>query len=132
VVFPDTSPRDTGIEGIKDDPYFGEGAGFYLNATEEKYKKHFNMYSYVTEELPWIVQQHFHVSDKIQSITGSSMGGLGALNLFLKNPGKYKSVSAFAPISHPTSEGLWGPLAFQKYLGSVEKGREYDPTILVS
>jgi S-formylglutathione hydrolase len=130
-VFPDTSARDTGIAGITDDWSFGEGAGYYVNATNEKYSKHFNMYSYITEELPNVVNTHFHTDPKRQSITGFSMGGLGALSIYFKNSGKYRSVSAFAPISHPTA-APWGQKAFGEYLGSVEAGKDYDPTLLVS
>lgn len=130
-VFPDTSPRDTGIEGIKDDWTFGDSAGYYLNATDAKYSKHFNMFSYINEELPSVIAAHFHVDSSRQSITGFSMGGLGALNSYLKTSGKYRSVSAFAPISHPT-EGAWGKNAFSKFLGSVEAGKAYDPTELVA
>lgn len=129
-VFPDTSPRETGIEGVKDDWQFGDSAGFYVNATEGKYSKHFNMFSYVNEELPTIIAQHFHVDPTRQSVTGFSMGGMGALASYLKNSGKYRSVSAFAPISHPTASP-WGTNAFSKFLGSVEAGQQYDPTHLV-
>lgn len=101
MVFPDTSPRDIDLEGIKDDWWFGESAGYYLNATNEKYSNHFNMYDYITKELPTIVNSHFHVDGTKQSITGMSMGGLGALQIFLKNSEQYKSVSAFCPISNP-------------------------------
>jgi S-formylglutathione hydrolase len=88
------------------------------------------MYSYVNEELPSIVQDHFHISKTHQSITGFSMGGLGALNISLRNPGKFKSISAFAPIAHPTI-GKWGMKAFSKFLGSIENGKEWDPTMLM-
>ena len=130
-VFPDTSPRDTCIEGIKESWTFGEGAGYYLDATNEKYSKHFNMYSYVNEELPALISAHFHVDPSRKSITGFSMGGLGALTSYFRNAGHYKSVSAFAPISHP-SQASFGQNAFEKYLGSVEAGHLYDPTHLVA
>jgi S-formylglutathione hydrolase len=120
-VFPDTSPRDTGVEGVKDDWQFGEGAGFYVDATNPKYSKHFNMYTYINEELPSIVSTHFHVDNSKKSITGFSMGGMGALLSYLKNAGKFRSVSAFAPISHP-SVCNWGINAFEKFFGSVEAG----------
>jgi S-formylglutathione hydrolase len=84
-VFPDTSARNTGIEGIKDDWAFGEGAGYYVNATNPKYSKHFNMSSYINEELPAIVNAHFHIDPDRKSITGFSMGGMGALASYLKN-----------------------------------------------
>jgi len=130
-VFPDTSPRDVAIDGIKDDWRFGIGAGYYVDATAEKYKAHFNMYSYVNEELPEVVAQHFHVDNNRKSISGFSMGGMGALVSYFRNQGKFRSVSAFAPISHPTASS-WGENAFSKYLGSVEAGKAYDPTHLVS
>lgn len=130
-VFPDTSPRDTGIEGIKEDWQFGDSAGFYVNATQEKYKKHFNMYSYVNEELPALIAAHFHVDATRKSITGFSMGGLGALLSYFKNADKYRSVSAFAPIAHPSACN-WGKNAYEKFFGSVEGGKDYDPTHLVA
>jgi len=105
VVFPDTSPRGEEvekIEGVKDSYDFGIGAGFYLNATQDKYKRHFNMYDYITDELPSIINTTFAVDGSRASITGHSMGGHGALTIALKNPSKYKSVSAFAPIVNPT------------------------------
>jgi S-formylglutathione hydrolase len=88
------------------------------------------MYTYITEELPTLVGAHFHVDLSRQSISGFSMGGMGALQCYLKNDGKYRSVSAFAPMSHPT-ESQWGQNAYQKLLGSVEAGSTYDPTKLV-
>jgi S-formylglutathione hydrolase len=129
-VFPDTSPRDTGVEGVKDDWQFGEGAGFYVDATNPKYSKHFNMYTYINEELPAIISTHFHVDNSKKSITGFSMGGMGALLSYLKNAGKFRSVSAFAPISHPSACN-WGKNAFEKFFGSVEAGASFDPTLLV-
>lgn len=108
VVFPDTSPRGLNIEGDKKDWFFGEGAGFYLDATTEKWKKNYRMYSYVNQELQDLVNSIFYVDGSRVSLTGFSMGGHGALSIFLKNPGKYRSVSAFAPISHPSSVGVWG------------------------
>lgn len=88
------------------------------------------MYSYVNHELPDIINSHFHIDSQRQSITGFSVGGLGALLSYLKNSGNFRSVSAFAPVSHPT-ECNWGKNAFSKFLGSVEAGRAYDPTWLV-
>ena len=105
------------IEGEDESWDFGTGAGFYIDATEPKFKEHYKMYSYVTEELPELVFKEYPIDSNKVSITGHSMGleirtgliigGHGALTLFLRNPGKYKSVSAFAPISHP-SECPWG------------------------
>jgi len=100
IVFPDTSPRGLDIEGAKDSFDFGESAGYYMDATTDKYKKNFNMYTYISSELPELIKSHFHVCIKRSAITGFSMGGLGALTIALKNPGKYKSVSAFAPIAN--------------------------------
>lgn len=130
MVFPDTSPRGLNIEGQKDSWSFGEGAGFYVDATTEKWGKHYNMYSYVTQELPELVHSIFPVDGNNISITGHSMGGHGALACFFKNPGKYKCVSAFAPISNPT-QTPWGQVAFEGYLGSIEAGKEYDACELV-
>ena len=89
------------------------------------------MYSYVTEELPSVVSAHFHIDLNRQSITGFSMGGLGALSIYLKNQSAFKSVSAFSPISNPT-QSHWGQQAYGTYLASVEDGNQYDPTVLVS
>lgn len=116
---------------MKDDWTFGDSAGYYVDATSEKYAKHFNMFSYVNKELPEIVSNHFHVDINRKSITGFSMGGFGALNSYIKNVGAFRSVSAFAPISHP-SVSQWGKNAFEKFLGSVEAGIVYDPTLLIS
>lgn len=131
VVFPDTSARGVEIEGQNDSYDFGSGAGFYINATSEKYKKHFNMETYITKELPDIVNQLFRVDSNRTGITGHSMGGHGALSLHFKNPGKYQSVSAFSPICNPTKCN-WGTKAFEGYLGSVEAGKAHDATELVS
>ena len=131
VVFPDTSPRGVEIEGQDDSYDFGSGAGFYVNATEPKWSKNYNMYDYVTQELPNIVGQLFPVNDSKLAISGHSMGGHGALICHLKNPGKYSSVSAFSPICNPT-KCPWGEKAFTGYLGSVEAGKEYDATELIS
>jgi len=130
VVFPDTSPRGVDIEGQDDTFSFGSGAGFYVDATTDKWKKHYNMYSYVTKELPELVHSVFPVDGTKIGITGHSMGGHGALSLFFKNPGMYKSVSAFAPIANPT-QTPWGQVAFNGYLGGVEAGKAYDATELV-
>lgn len=131
VVVPDTSPRGCNIEGEDDDWDFGTGAGFYLNATEQKWKKNYNMYSYVTRELPSLINANFPVLMDKQGITGHSMGGHGALICALKNPGKYKSVSAFAPISNPIN-CPWGQKAFSGYLGpDKESWKEWDACELV-
>ena len=116
IVAPDTSPRG---EGVPDDPEgaydFGLGAGFYVNATQAPYNRHYHMYDYVTQELPTLIEQHFPVTDK-RSISGHSMGGHGALICALKNPGRYLSVSAFSPIVSP-SDCPWGQKALGNYLG---------------
>ncbi|WP_408585320.1 S-formylglutathione hydrolase [Nitrogeniibacter aestuarii] len=116
IVAPDTSPRG---EGVPDDPEgaydFGLGAGFYVNATQAPYNRHYHMYDYVTQELPALIEQHFPVTDK-RSISGHSMGGHGALICALKNPGRYLSVSAFSPIVSP-SDCPWGQKALGNYLG---------------
>merc|ERR1711936_610175 len=130
VVFPDTSPRGTDIKGQDDSYDFGSGAGFYVNATEEPWAKNYQMYDYVTKELPELINDLFPVDANRKSICGHSMGGHGALISHLKNPGKYTSVSAFAPISNPT-KCAWGEKAFTGYLGSVEEGKAYDATELI-
>jgi len=130
MIFPDTSARGVNIAGQDESWDFGLGAGFYVDATTEKWKKHYNMYTYVTQELPELVNSLFPVDGTNISITGHSMGGHGALIAFLKNPGMYKSVSAFAPICNPT-QVPWGKKAFEGYLGSVFAGKEYDAVELL-
>merc|ERR1739844_680520 len=131
VVFPDTSARpEVAIEGQDDSYDFGSGAGFYVDATTEKWKKHYNMYTYITKELPELISGLFPVDPERKSITGHSMGGHGALVAHLKNPGMYTSVSAFAPIANPVAVP-WGEKAFTGFLGSVEAGKAYDSTELV-
>lgn len=111
VVFPDTSPRGVNLEGEDESYDFGSGAGFYVNATQEPWKKHYKMYDYVTKELPDMVNSMFPVDGSRVGITGHSMGGHGALMTHLKNPGMFKSVSAFAPICNPV-DCPWGQKAF--------------------
>ncbi|PKY05065.1 putative esterase [Aspergillus campestris IBT 28561] len=132
VLYPDTSPRGLEVPGENDAWDFGTGAGFYVNATKAPYDNGYNMYSYVTEELPQTVFAAFSQLDSSRvSITGHSMGGHGALTLFLRNPGKYKSVSAFAPISNPIN-CPWGQKAFSGYLGDdQQKWKEHDATELI-
>lgn len=131
IVGPDTSPRGCNIEGEDDSWDLGTGAGFYINATEDKWKNHYRMYSYVTEELPDIIVKNFPVIQEKQSIFGHSMGGHGALICALKNPGKYCSVSALAPISNPV-EANWGKKIFSAYLGeNKELWKNWDATHLV-
>ena len=131
LVAPDTSPRNTGIPGEDEDWDFGTGAGFYVDATEEPWSKHYRMYSYVVEELPEIVQSRFPVLPDQQGIFGHSMGGHGALVCALRNPQRYRSVSAFAPIAAPM-QCPWGQKAFSRYLGSEQSTwRNYDASELV-
>ena len=131
MVFPDTSPRGAGVAGEDDSWDLGTGAGFYVDATNEPWSKNYNMYSYVTTELPALIEQNFKVTD-LKSITGHSMGGAGALAVAFKNPEAYASVSAFAPICNPTAVP-WGEKAFKAYFGAdaVEKGKEHDPCELL-
>lgn len=114
LVMPDTSPRGEGVADA--DRYdLGQGAGFYVNATQAPWAAHYRMYDYVVDELPALVEASFPVSGK-RAISGHSMGGHGALMVALRNPGRYASVSAFAPIVNPASVP-WGQLAFSSYLG---------------
>ena len=131
LVAPDTSPRDAGIEGEDDDWDFGTGAGFYVDATVEPWRSHYQMYSYVVHELPALIAEHFPVQTERQGIFGHSMGGHGALVCALRNRDRYKSVSAFAPIAAPM-RCQWGQKAFTHYLGSdKESWRAYDASELV-
>lgn len=131
IVAPDTSPRSCGVEGEDDSYDFGSGAGFYVDATEENWKTNYRMFSYVTKELPALIASNFPVLPEKQSVFGHSMGGHGALICFLKNPGLYKSVSAFSPICNPV-QCPWGQKALAGYLGSdKETWKEYDATELV-
>ena len=129
-VCPDTSPR--GDDVPDDEGYdFGKGAGFYVNATEAPWAEHFHMRSYVEEELPALVASHFPVDMDRQGITGHSMGGHGALTISLRNPGRYKSTSAFAPIVSPLN-CPWGEKALTGYIGAdKEAWREYDACALI-
>lgn len=118
IVMPDTSPRDAAADG-EDEAYdLGTGAGFYVDATQAPWSKAYNMYSYITNELPGIITGNYAVSDKT-AISGHSMGGHGALICALKNPGKYASVSAFAPITSP-AQCPWGQKGLTAYLGADE------------
>lgn len=131
LVAPDTSPRGCNVEGEDDSWDFGTGAGFYVDATEEKWKTNYRMYSYVTSELPEVVLSNFNVVPDRQSVFGHSMGGHGALICTLKNPGMYRSVSAFAPICNPIN-CAWGKKAFTGYLGPDQDAwKEWDATELV-
>jgi S-formylglutathione hydrolase len=131
LVAPDTSPRHTGTSGEDDDWDLGTGAGFYVDATAEPWKQHYRMYSYVVEELPNLIGQNFPVLADRRGIFGHSMGGHGALVCALKNPEKYVSVSAIAPICAPM-QCPWGQKAFAAYLGSDRNSwLNYDASELV-
>ena len=131
VICPDTSPRGDLIPDEKDNWQFGSGAGFYVDATENPYNKNYNMYSYITIELSKIVEDNFDFDMSRQSIFGHSMGGHGALIMALRNPQKYKSCSAFAPIVEPSSAS-WSSEAFKKYIGlNKEYWDMYDSVSLV-
>lgn len=120
LVAPDTSPRGAGVPGEDDGWDFGTGAGFYVNATTDAFKKNYRMYSYVTSELRELIESEFNVDKNLRSVTGHSMGGHGALIVALKNPGLYKSCSAFSPICNPIN-CPWGVKAFTGYLGEDDK-----------
>lgn len=131
LVAPDTSPRDANVPGEDDDWDFGTGAGFYVDATEEPWSGHYKMYSYVTQELPAIIEDNFPASPDARGVFGHSMGGHGALVCALKNPDFFRSVSAFAPVSAPTRVP-WGEKAFSGYLGEDrEAWKAYDASELV-
>ena len=129
VVFPDTSPRGLHVAD-GEEHYLGQGAGFYVNATEAPWAQHYQMESYISQELPDLIEHHFPVTQE-RSIAGFSMGGHGALHLALKHPGRYAAVSAFAPLCHPIdTEG--GRQALSAYLGqNVETWKRYDSTELL-
>ena len=132
LVMPDTSPRGLDLPGEHDDWDFGSGAGFYVNATEAPWKDHYRMYDYVTEELPALLANHEPIDTTRASITGHSMGGHGALVIGLRNPDRYASISAFAPIVSPT-RCPWGHKALGNYLGEDRGSWEaYDASLLVT
>ena len=132
LVAPDTIPRSPRLPGDDEDWDFGRGAGFYVDAVREPWSANYRMYSYVTEELPAVVDAEFPADTERQGIFGHSMGGHGALVCALRNPASYRSLSAFAPICAPT-QCPWGRKAFTGYLGTDESTwREYDATALVA
>ena len=132
VVAPDTSPRGDTVKDADDRWDLGQGAGFYVNATTPGWSDHYRMYDYVVEELPALVAKAFPADLSRQSIMGHSMGGHGALVCALRNPGRYRAVSAFAPISSP-SDVQWGEDAFGAYLGpDREAWRAWDANALVA
>eukprot|EP00026_Physarum_polycephalum_P012812 Phypoly_transcript_13146.p1 GENE.Phypoly_transcript_13146~~Phypoly_transcript_13146.p1 ORF type:complete len:289 (-),score=35.10 Phypoly_transcript_13146:39-905(-) len=132
LVCPDTSPRGAGVEGETESWDFGVGAGFYLDATTAKFSKNYRMYTYVTQELSELVHKILPTIPDKQGIFGHSMGGHGALTIALKNPDKFVSVSAFAPICNPITVP-WGIKAFTGYLGEdQQKWQEYDASHLLA
>lgn len=131
IICPDTSPRGESIPDEKDNWQFGSGAGFYVDATQEPFAANYRMYSYITEELPALIAANFPADMSRQAIFGHSMGGHGALTIALKNPRRFKSCSAFAPITQPSTAG-WSRPALEKYLGTDEAAwRAYDTTLLI-
>ncbi len=129
IVAPDTSPR--GDEVADDEAYdLGQGAGFYVNATQAPWNRHYQMYDYVLNELPALIESTFPVSGK-RAISGHSMGGHGALTIAMKNPARYTSVSAFSPICNPI-DCPWGQKAFDAYLGkNTDTWQDYDASVLM-
>ncbi|MFN3614088.1 MAG: S-formylglutathione hydrolase [Rubrimonas sp.] len=130
IVFPDTSPRGEGV--ANDEAYdLGQGAGFYVDATEAPWSPHFRMYSYITDELQKLVVGNFPIDAERQGITGHSMGGHGAITLAIRNPELYRSLSAFAPIANPTASD-WGRKQLGAYLGADEsKWVGHDSSLLM-
>ena len=130
VCFPDTSPR--GADVADDDAGdLGQGAGFYVDATQGPWAPHFSMWSYLGTELPRVLDNAFAIDPERQAITGHSMGGHGALTLAMRHPGRFASVSAFAPIAHPTQSD-WGRTQFAAYLGPHEAAwAAHDATLLM-
>lgn len=130
LIMPDTSPRG---DDVPDDAQYdlGKGAGFYVNATQAPWDRHFRMFDYISDELPALVRQHISASDRL-SISGHSMGGHGALMMALRHPGRFRSVSAFAPIVNP-AQVPWGQKAFSAYLGDdPQHWLDYDSCYLLA
>jgi len=131
LIFPDTSPRG---DDVPDDEAYdlGKGAGFYVNATQEPWAKHFQMYDYITKELPALVFETFSLDETRQSISGHSMGGHGALTIAMRETGRFKSVSAFSPICNPTASD-WGKKQLTAYLGEdTSAWADHDATLLMA
>ncbi|RUO39937.1 S-formylglutathione hydrolase [Idiomarina aquatica] len=131
LIMPDTSPRG---DDVPDDPEaaydFGKGAGFYVNATQTPWSQHYQMYDYIVSELPELVERELPITDR-RAIAGHSMGGHGALVIGLRNPQRYRSISAFSPITHPT-DCPWGEKAFSNYLGDDrQEWAQYDAVELI-
>jgi S-formylglutathione hydrolase len=130
LIFPDTSPRGENVPN-HDDYDLGQGAGFYVNATNGEWSDNFQMWDYITAELPKLIFKNFPLLENAQGITGHSMGGHGALTIAMSLPNQYQSVSAFAPIANPTMSE-WGQKQFKEYLGTDKASWEkYDSTILM-
>ncbi len=131
LVMPDTSPRGDAVADIPERYDLGKGAGFYLNATQAPWAQHYQMYDYINVELPELIEAHLPLVPGLKSISGHSMGGHGALICALKEPGRYRSVSAFSPICHPV-KAPWGEVCFSTYLGDDKNlWQQYDATELV-
>ncbi|WP_170448107.1 S-formylglutathione hydrolase [Ruegeria arenilitoris] len=130
LVFPDTSPRGEGVADHEDYD-LGQGAGFYVNATQSPWAPHFNMWDYVADDLPALLVENFAIDGDRQAITGHSMGGHGALTLAMNLPGRFRSVSAFAPISNPTASD-WGRKQLGAYLGDDPAAwAKHDATLMM-
>ncbi|PWW36432.1 S-formylglutathione hydrolase [Idiomarina loihiensis] len=131
LIVPDTSPRGDNVADDPDGAYdLGLGAGFYVNATQEPWKSHYQMYDYIVKELPELVEAELPINDK-RAIAGHSMGGHGALVIGLRNSGRYSSISAFSPITNPT-QCPWGEKAFSAYLGDDrEQWKQYDAVEII-
>jgi S-formylglutathione hydrolase len=131
IVCPDTSPRGDDVPDEATNWQMGKGASFYLDATEKPWAEHFQMYTYITHELPELIGKSFRVDMGRQGIFGHSMGGHGALTIALRHPDRFKSCSAFAPIVQPSTAD-WSVPAFEKYLGSDQAAwRKYDAVSLI-
>lgn len=131
IIFPDTSPRGDDVADEADRYDLGKGAGFYLNATQAPWAKHYQMYDYITQELPALLEKNLPLIAGVKSVSGHSMGGHGALICALKNADAYKSVSAFSPICNPIN-CAWGQGCFDAYLGDdTNLWQAYDATALV-
>lgn len=130
LVFPDTSPRGEGVADHEDYD-LGQGAGFYVNATQAPWAPHFRMWDYVADELPALLSKNFAIDGERQAITGHSMGGHGALTLAMNMPGRFRSVSAFSPICNPTGSD-WGRKQLGAYLGDDEAAwQKHDASLLM-
>ena len=131
LIVPDTSPRGDNVADDPDGAYdLGLGAGFYVNATQEPWKNHYQMYDYIVKELPKLVEAELPINDK-RAIAGHSMGGHGALVIGLRNSDRYSSISAFSPITNPT-QCPWGEKAFSAYLGDDrEQWKQYDAVEII-